>query len=120
MIARRVGIRLVDRKRVFGGEHEPLAVGADELAHEPFALALGVLVGGINHVAARRGEHVEDLSCRVGLCPESSRPPLVVSEDHRAEDEFGHSQPGTAEQPISHRHSPVAEPFRTNGWRLKA
>jgi hypothetical protein len=47
-------------ERVLGREHPAIAVGLDELADDPLALSAGVVVGGVDEVAARLGVRVDD------------------------------------------------------------
>ena len=52
MIAARVGIAFASEERVFGGDDKVVAIGFNEFAEEALALALVVLVGGVDEVAA--------------------------------------------------------------------
>jgi hypothetical protein len=58
-VAARVGIVATRGQRVLRREHQPLAPALRELAEQRLALAVGVVAGGVDEVAARVDERVE-------------------------------------------------------------
>ena len=84
VVAGGVGVAGARLERVFGGDHEMLAVGGDEFADKAFAGAVGVAIGRVDEVAAGRGIGIEHL-----LADFFRRAPApVFAESHRSQGQF--------------------------------
>ena len=123
MIAARVRVARPRVEGILGGDDEMFPVAADEFADKFFAGAVGVTVGGVNEIAARRGEGVEH---GPGFVPVGAPTP-VLAEGHRAQTQFGNAQAGFAEKFVVHKNRWATSPpflrnfqfFHINSGRLR-
>jgi len=93
VVAGGVGVAVLPVLGVFGGEDEGVAFVGDEFAEEGFGLAFGVVVGGVEEVAAGVEVGVEDLAAfGFGCAPGDG-----FAEGHGAQAEFGDAQAAFAE-----------------------
>lgn len=99
MVARRVRVACIGRGHGIVGEAElrcqdkPVPVTADEFPGNRFAAAIGVEIGGVNKIAARRRECLKDCPAFIFGCPPSS----VFAERHGSQTQFRHPQAAPAE-----------------------
>ena len=102
-----VGIVGAHVQRVFRGEDEPLPPFFQELPHELLAGAVGVQVGGVDEVAARVRERIEDPAALL-----LRRPPApLLAERHRPQAQLRHPKARLPQQLVPHR----APPFEFRG-----
>ena len=88
---------------VLRSDHEPVAVVAEEAAHDLLGLPLVVSVGGVDEVAAGLGEPFQDA---VGFLLVGPKAP-GVPEAHRAKAQLGDPHAAQAQQLVAHRVPPV-------------
>jgi hypothetical protein len=91
--SRRRWVAGTHRQGVLGGDDEAVAVGAEEAAEDLLGLALVVLVGGVDEVAARLGEGVKDAVSFLLVGAEAPG----VAEAHGAQAELGDAQAARAQ-----------------------
>ena len=100
VVAAGVGVVGPGAQAVLGGQHEVVAVGGHQLPDDPLAGPVGVVVGGVDEVAAGLGVGVEHLEALVAAGP----PAPVGAEGHGPEGQLGHAQAAAAEQAVAHGH----------------
>jgi hypothetical protein len=81
MVAARVGITRLARHRELGGEHDALALVAQELAEQALGGAVRVIDGGVDEVAATVDVEIEDAARLRRVCA----PAPVLTEGHGAQ-----------------------------------
>lgn len=80
-----VGVGRVGAERVLGTQHPAVPVGADQVADDALALAAGVEVGGVDEVAARLREALDDGRRVLGRCARAPAAP----EHHGSQAQLG-------------------------------
>jgi hypothetical protein len=85
VVAGAVGIGWVARERVLRGQHPAVAFGRDDFADVALRGAARVVVGGVDEVAARLGEGVDDAPA---LLPGPAPAPLLA-EGHGSQAQLG-------------------------------
>ncbi len=94
VITARIGVSPVDGERVLRRDHPALALLLGELAHERLARAVGVVVRGVDEIAACVVVAVKDPPALVRIGP----PAPVGAEGHRAESQLADAQAASAEE----------------------
>src|SRR5262245_34111275 len=98
MVTAGVGVAHALAESVLGGDDEAIALGGDELADIALAGAVGVVVGGVDEVAAGLDERLKYLAALVLR----RAPTPILAEGHRAEAHFRDTQAAAAEQFVVH------------------
>src|SRR5262245_46422968 len=98
MVAAGVGVAHALTEGVLGGDDEAIAIGGDELADIALAGAVGVIIGGVDEVAAGLDKRLKYLAALILR----RAPTPVLAEGHRAEAHFRDTQAAAAEQFVAH------------------
>jgi hypothetical protein len=103
MVAAGVGVVAAGGQRVLRRDDEPLALPLDELADDLLALAVRVVAGRVDEVAALADEHVEDAAALLLR----GTPAPGFAEGHRPECDLGDPEAARAKQSVAHQCSSV-------------
>jgi hypothetical protein len=93
-----VGVAGSHGQGVLGGDHEAVAVGAEEAAQDLLGLGLVVAVGGVEEGAPRLGEHAQDSAALFLVGAEAAG----LADAHGAQAELRDPPAARAQQLVAH------------------